>query len=531
MPFRQKGGSRKDGTAKSTNTRSKDFWYIHVPTAHGFKSLSTRSTDRKTAQRMERMVDDLQRGGRRDPELLAWLADRTLPKEQRLDPRVLLDAYDHNRLDALKAEREARLTPPTEAPAEDVNTHVERWYKGVQSSNTKDHADRYLRAVRTFIPADQVVSPSRFTHDALLDWSNSLMTSDDEGGLGLAANTARRYRVGLLDFIDHLVKAELLASNPLASIKPPKKVAARDRHLSTPDAIRLVEAFDDPENEALGALIARYGIRVDELQGFIALLNGAGVEVSVALGLPTHHVRPRSKEVFAPGTKTYNRKRVVRVADWAWPWVEALLPGTSKHARLFASIPDRWVAADAFNAVISKLAADEPETFGNYWMRDGRHTYAVRAIKAGTPPRVVATQLGHKDAIMVHTVYGVYEPGGSERDYWEKRAAARDREEEGVRVPTPARAKRLRASQSAAERPSRTEARRNAGHTPRIVWPSAKELLQMLKTRSVVALAKELGVSDQAVRKHLKAYGVKRVPDGRRAGVASVRQRPRQATR
>jgi len=35
-------------------------------------------------------------------------------------------------------------------------------------------------------------------------------------------------------------------------------------------------------------------------------------------------------------------------------------------------------------------------------------------------------------------------------------------------------------------------------------WPSVEELLEQLKTKSYVALAKELNISDNAIRKHLK---------------------------
>jgi hypothetical protein len=65
--------------------------------------------------------------------------------------------------------------------------------------------------------------------------------------------------------------------------------------------------------------------------------------------------------------------------------------------------------------------------------------------------------------------------------------------------------------------------RTNRGHAPKIDWPSKKELLRRLKCRSVVALAKELRVSDQVLRQHLKRHGVTQVPDGRRSGASRPR--------
>ena len=61
-------------------------------------------------------------------------------------------------------------------------------------------------------------------------------------------------------------------------------------------------------------------------------------------------------------------------------------------------------------------------------MRDQRHTYAVRAIRAGTPAELVARQLGHANAVLVHKVYGRFLPRQEERDRWEKIAHLQDEE-------------------------------------------------------------------------------------------------------
>ena len=42
----------------------------------------------------------------------------------------------------------------------------------------------------------------------------------------------------------------------------------------------------------------------------------------------------------------------------------------------------------------------------------------------------------------------------------------------------------------------------------KISWPSTEELIDRLRTTSYVGLAKELGVSDNAIRKHLKKRGI-----------------------
>src|SRR5204862_3717759 len=91
------------------------YFYIRVPTGHGYKALNTGTSDKKTAKKMELMIDSLYRGARRDHSILAWLLDRTLPVEQRLKPLLLLHFFENNALDELKDIRAAALNE-AEAP-------------------------------------------------------------------------------------------------------------------------------------------------------------------------------------------------------------------------------------------------------------------------------------------------------------------------------------------------------------------------------------------------------------------------------
>lgn len=503
MPYQQK----KSKQSKSEKTHKKSYWYIRVPTPHGWRAMSTGTPVKQLAKDMEAMVNDLYRGRRRDPELLAWLLDRSLPREERLDLLVLLDHYGDNTLEELKSRRHARQNAEraaADAAAADVNQYLDAWYKDVTRRATPDHADRFRRAVRSFMPEGELFTRDRFRYQPLLDWTNSLTEPEEQDGLGLGTETARRYRAGMYNFVEHLVAIGAVQVNALDRISPPKRGKPRDRHLLTSDAIRLVESFADEANERLTHMVTYHGMSVLQLQGFVALGQGAGVEVSVSLDLTVGDVRTATKEVRAPGTKTHARNRVVRVAEWAWPWVEACAAGRPSHEKLFSTIPNRWVALDAFNAAIGPLVQREPKVFGDYWMRDGRHTYAVRALKAGTPPKVVADQLGHVDPTLVLKVYGIYMPNSEERDRWERAAAAMDGDLSHAAPPGP------EAPRAAAQRKTK------------IAWPSDDELLRRLMTQSVKALAEELGVSDVAIRKRLARSG-KQVPDGRRSGVSRPR--------
>lgn len=62
----------------------------------------------------------------------------------------------------------------------------------------------------------------------------------------------------------------------------------------------------------------------------------------------------------------------------------------------------------------------------NYQLKDARHSYAVRAIRAEAPFEHVAEQLGHADTTMVVRVYARFRPSKAERTDWQRIAAMQD---------------------------------------------------------------------------------------------------------
>ena len=108
----------------------------------------------------------------------------------------------------------------------------------------------------------------------------------------------------------------------------------------------------------------------------------------------------------------------------AWPYVEQRCAELRPTDLLFPGI-DRWEAGDAHRAAVHAAGLDD------YQMRDQRHSYAVRAARAGTPAELIARQLGHANAVLVLKVYGRFMPSAQERDRWEKIAALQDAEAEG----------------------------------------------------------------------------------------------------
>jgi integrase len=154
-----------------------------------------------------------------------------------------------------------------------------------------------------------------------------------------------------------------------------------------------------------------------------AMLGGTGLEIAAVLELRRHDVDLDRREVRARARRrgVPQAVRVARVADWAWRLVarhaRALPPG----ARLFAGIDRR--AADA-----SHRAACEAEGITGYRVQDQRHSWAVRAVRAGMPAELVGRQLGLTGPARVLAVYGRFAPERAELDRWEQLATAQDAE-------------------------------------------------------------------------------------------------------
>ena len=281
---------------------------------------------------------------------------------------------------------------------DDVNLepYVKEWLKAVRGELPK-HSDtpaRYALHVRTLLPEGAHFSRSALTYRRIVQWLGELDVSDP---------TRRKYRAALSSFCNYLVKTEVLASNLVVSVKPPRPGAARQRYLEMHDITRLVEAQPEP------------------FRTLSALMHGTGMEISAALRVKRADVDAVTKRVRAHGTKTHARDREVYVDSWAWAYVERAVRHLTPSAFLFPGL-NRWSASDAHRDACKALGAD----FADYRMHDARHSYAVRAIRAGAPLEHVATQLGHADTQMVVKVYGRYKPNETERREWERIAALQD---------------------------------------------------------------------------------------------------------
>jgi integrase len=137
------------------------------------------------------------------------------------------------------------------------------------------------------------------------------------------------------------------------------------------------------------------------------------------LSLKRRDVDLERGEIHARGTKTRARDRVAAVEPWAMAFVRDYCRPFLPNGHLFP-VTNRWTASDRHREACKALEIED------YQLRDSRHTYAVRAIRAGASFEAVARQLGHADTSMVSRVYGRFVPTESERRAWHQVAAAQD---------------------------------------------------------------------------------------------------------
>jgi integrase len=323
------------------------------------RSLET--SDKTVAHEMEHMLNILH--ARRDWELLDAAAS---------GPATVGELYDYWQRDALD-ELRARLGDV------DLAQHVDGWARWAERQASAETVEKYRRQLSKLIPEGARLLRSEFTRRRV---------SDALASLPWSGSTARRYFAAWSSFANYLVDLEVLEANPLRSIRPPRNSPPREVWLPLGDVVRLVDAQPEP------------------FRALAALREGAGVEISAALTVRRADVDVSNSTVFVRGTKTTARTRLVSVEAWAMTRLtEYLRRSPSTPAALLFEGVTKWRALKVQRAALKALKLDE-----TYTLHDARHSYAVRQMKAGVDPQLIASNLGHKDAFMVLKIYGKYRP-------------------------------------------------------------------------------------------------------------------------
>jgi integrase len=354
-------------------------YYFQARTKNGWRLMSTRTPDRALARKIEEMWETLANEHR------AWdLLEPVLQKQMKIG--ALFDAWRDSGRKVEELRRRLNDVDLSPLVADFLAVH-----KAKVKPDSLEHIEYHIRSL---IPEDIAFPRSRASVEFL---TAKLYAYDGKPG------TIRKVHSDWSVFFAYLADVRsLYERNPMEKVaRPPaSKPIVRFYEL---DVVERIIAWQPTE----------------ERKALFALLYGTGMEISVALLLTRADVFEKRKEVRAAGTKTHTRDRMARVADWAWPTVWAHAKALLPAATLFPGVPSRYTASDWHAETIGedglKLSEIHP-------MKNARHHWAVRQLRAGAPIKLVQEQLGHASPNLTLNTYGQFRPSGSDRDRWEEAA-------------------------------------------------------------------------------------------------------------
>ncbi|MFI5230516.1 MAG: tyrosine-type recombinase/integrase [Gemmatimonadales bacterium] len=354
-------------------------FYFQARTQHGWRLMSTRTPDRALAKKIEAMWEALA------TEHRAW--DCLEPVLQRqMTIGALFDAWR----DAGRNVEELRRRL-NDVDVEPLIAGFLAVHKAKVKPDSLEHIEFHLRAL---IPEGQPLPRSKATVEYL--------TTQLYGYTG-KPGTLRKVHSDWSVFFAYLADVRgLYERNPMERVTRPPATKPIVRFYELDVVERIVASQPTLERRAL-----------------FALLYGTAIEISVALKLTRADVLEQRKEVRGAGTKTHTRDRVTRVADWAWPIVWELAKAKLPAARLFDGVPSRYTASDWHVAAVGPEGLDLAEQLP---MKNARHHWAVRQLRAGAPIKLVQEQLGHASPNLTLNTYGQFRPSGADRDRWEEAA-------------------------------------------------------------------------------------------------------------
>lgn len=341
--------------------RGRVYWTYLRQRAGGRKRISLATTSLSLARAMEAMLVRL--GALREWDVLEAASQR---------PDGIGELFD-----CWRKEGESLNAYKVTVSDCDLNAFVDGWQKWAERRANPRTVAKYLRQLRVLIPEDKPFSRSSFRRR---DISAALQR------LGGSGSTARRYHAAWSSFANYLVEMEVIEHNPLRDVHAPKSNPGREVYLDQADQIRLVKAHPFP------------------FSALAALREGAGVEISAALRVRRRDVAETMGTVFVRGTKNEWRARPVILEKWAWPFLRRACAHKLPDALVFDGIDYESARREHRNALKALgLSSD-------YRMHDARHSLAVRWMRQGIEPQIIATNLGHRDASLVLSLYGRHRP-------------------------------------------------------------------------------------------------------------------------
>ena len=284
-------------------------------------------------------------------------------------------------LDHWRREGESLLTYRVGLNDPDLNTFVDGWKKWAERRAGPQTVKKYAQQLRALIPEGVSFLRSQFCRREL---SAALQR------MTVSGSTARRHHAAWSSFANYLVEIEVLEHNPLRDVRAPRGNPGRELFLDQADQIRLVNAQPHP------------------FSALAALREGAGVEISAALRVRRRDIAETERTVFVRGTKNEWRARQVIVEEWAWPILRRAFEDKLPDARVFEGLSYEPARAEHRSALKACKLPDD------YRMHDARHSLAVRWMREGVEPHIIANNLGHRDASLVLRLYGRHRPNAED---------------------------------------------------------------------------------------------------------------------
>lgn len=335
---------------------------IYVPTRTGMPiQRSTSTADLKTVRAMKRMVVELRDSHR-------W----SLLEAVRTNKVTLSKLYIYHASNQL-ATLEAELS------AKNLSDYLAGWTSWVKANRREGigTGERYAQQVTTLIAPDATFLVSDLTKAAVVKWL---------AGMTSSSSTRRHYLYALKSFIRYLLDVGVLESDPIAGLKAPKKHAPRERWV-TSDIDQKIIAAASPKYQAAFAFIKSTGCDVGS--AWRAQLG----DLDLAHGL-----------VNLRGTKTDHRK--VHGAEIE-PWAVSILR-THVKGLVGASTP-LFPGRTNNGANHHHARCCTAVGVSDYWLKDSRHSVAVRMRLAGRSFEEIAAQLG-TSVYQAVTTYTKYRP-------------------------------------------------------------------------------------------------------------------------
>lgn len=258
----------------------------------------------------------------------------------------------------------------------------------------------------------------------LLNGTQFIRMFQDEPKKGRAVSTVNSSIFHLKGVMEFAVKNGYLSDNPVDGISPMKKDRNEPDPLTRDEFQRIINAANHPQIKNFWSIAVYTGMRHGELCALawedIDLVNGT-ITVSRNITALGDFCRP----------KTTSGERVINLID---PAIQALkdqmlVTRMKKSVEIAVSgreygRKERQEVTFVFSSEVTDLSGNGGGHYSvmsvngmwkNIIKRSGvrhrrpyqtRHTYACWSLTAGANPSFIASQMGHRNAQMLYTVYG-----------------------------------------------------------------------------------------------------------------------------